>query len=388
MIRLVFTADNHLSRYYAKMTPEQLAKRRQRLREAWAQTVDFAIQKHAHLYLHGGDLFDMPDPRTSELVWVARQFQRLREAGIETLAIGGNHDVPKMRTEGATPLRIYNEVRVAHVFTKSTEVEWRTFDFDGLRLAVGGLSPDPRLVAGDDPLADVIVQPPAADVVLLLMHYAVEGTIYYEANEPILSKASIAALPGVHYLLVGHVHQERDVLVGDVRCCFPGSTERMTFGELETRPGFLYVELEGRGPARLHQRPIEPQPMHRLVIRTTDLPPQDPTGFVFQKIQECSHPELLLQCRLEGPLSRELYHSLRFFEIWRQGNELNAFFDLDRSYTYLADEAPRGGGHPTLQRVSPREEIEKVATALLSEASAEERDLIEEARRLVLERYG
>ncbi|MFQ5596016.1 MAG: DNA repair exonuclease, partial [Anaerolineae bacterium] len=71
MVHIVFTADNHLNKYYAKMSPDQLAQRRQRLREAWAQTVDYAVRERAHIYLHGGDLFDSPNPRTSELVWVA-----------------------------------------------------------------------------------------------------------------------------------------------------------------------------------------------------------------------------------------------------------------------------------------------------------------------------
>lgn len=47
MIRIVFTADNHLNKYYAKMTAEQLAKRRQRLRQAWVQTVDYTVSRGA-----------------------------------------------------------------------------------------------------------------------------------------------------------------------------------------------------------------------------------------------------------------------------------------------------------------------------------------------------
>ena len=229
MIHIVFTADNHLNKYYAKMSPDQLARRRQRLRQAWAQTVDYAIKEHAHIYLHGGDLFDSPNPRTSELVWVARQFQRLREAGLLICVIGGNHDVPKSRFGGATPQRIYNEVQVARCFTRATEVEWVTHTIDGTCIAIGGLSPDPRLGPDDDPLAGVTVEPPDADVVLLMAHYGVEGTLHPAIEEPQLSKASIAALQGIDYLLVGHVHERRTMKVGEVSVCFPGPTERRTF---------------------------------------------------------------------------------------------------------------------------------------------------------------
>lgn len=389
MIRIVFTADNHLNRYYAKMTADQLAKRRQRLREAWAKTVDYAIEKKCHLYLNGGDLFDMPNPRPSELVWVARQFQRLREAGVEILAIGGTHDVPKMRTEGATPQRIYDEVRVAHVFTKTTEVEFITFEIDSVTVAVGGLPPDPRLGRGDNPLEGVTIEPPEADIVLLLAHYGVEGTIHPEANEPVLSKASIAALKGVDYLLLGHVHERIKKKIGDVRVLVPGGTERMTFGELDSPTGFLYLEFRGKRRISLRSRHIElePQPMARLEIRTTDIPADDPTGYVFERVRDVSSPDLLLQCRLVGPLTRQMYHDLRFFDIWRLGSELDFFFDLDRKGVYLKDE-PRLSDGLDAERVSPRQEIERVAGELAAEASAEEQGLIEEAKKLVFERYG
>ncbi|MFQ5874663.1 MAG: exonuclease SbcCD subunit D [Dehalococcoidia bacterium] len=384
MIKIAFTADNHLNRYYAKMTADQLARRRQRLREAWAKTVDYAIEKKCHLYLHGGDLFDMPNPRPSELVWVARQFQRLREAGVEILAIGGTHDIPKMRTEGATPQRIYDEVKVAHVFTKTTEVEFVTFEIDSVTPAVGGLPPDPRLGRGDNPLKGVAIDPPDADIVLLLAHYGVEGTIHPEANEPVLSKASIAALKGVDYLLAGHVHQRQKMRIGDVRVLSPGPTERMTFGELEVPTGFLYLEFSGKRRIRLRSQHVElePQPMARLEIRTTDIPADDPTDYIFERVREISNPNLLLQCRLVGPLTRQMYHDLRFFDIWRLGNELNFFFDLDRKGVYLKDEPHLSEGFST-ERVSPSQEIERVAEELAAEADAEGRRLIEEAKELI-----
>jgi len=386
VVHIVFTADNHLSKYYAKMSPTQLARRRRWLREAWAQTVEYAIREGAHIYLHGGDLFDTPNPRTAELVWVARQFQRLREAGILTCMIGGNHDVPRTRLGGATPQRIYDEVRVAHCFTKTTEVEWIVHEVDGTRVAIGGLSPDPRLGPDEDPLDGVTIDPPEADVVLLMAHYGVEGTLHPAIEEPQIPKARIAALEGIDYLLVGHLHERRTMQIGSVTVCFPGPTERMTFGELGVRPGFLSMRFHGTRPVRskLHHIPVEPQPMQRLEIRTTDLPEDDPTGYVFQRLREVSHPDQLLQCRIEGPLSREMYHRLRFFDIWRLGNELNAYFDLDRSGVYIqALPAPELGHNP--HRVSPLQEIRHVADALAAECDdEEERALVEEAREWVV----
>ncbi len=402
MIRIVFTADNHLNRYYAKMTPTQLSERRQRLREAFAKTVDYAIEHGCHFYLHAGDLFDSPHPRTSELVWVARQFRRLKEAGIEILAIGGSHDVPKMRVDGATPQRIFDELGVARVFTKVTEVEFAEFEIEGMTIAIGGLPPDPRLRKEDDPLKDVEISPPEADVVLLLTHYGVEGKIHPKAEEPFLSKAAIAKLKGVDFLLAGHLHRMANLQIADVAVLIPGATERMTFGEVKNAPGFWYLEfrphrLDAAGPKgpspagkrvrhRLRYVRIKPQPMHRVEIRTTDLPPDDPTGYLLERIREVSRPDLLLQCRLEGPLTREVYHRLRFFDIWHVGNELNFFFELDKRGVYL-EAGRRPPSEPFAERMSVRKEIEVTAQAMMNEAGPEERGLIEEAKELIFSRY-
>ncbi|MBS1251891.1 MAG: putative metallophosphoesterase YhaO [Anaerolineales bacterium] len=371
------------------MSPDQLAGRRQRLRDAWTQTVDYAIRERADIYLHGGDLFDSPNPRTSELIWVARQFQRLRDAGALIAVIGGNHDVPKTRLGGATPQRIYNEVQVARCFTRTTEIEWLTHTVDGTRVAIGGLGPDPRLGPDDDPLAGVPIEPPDADVVLLMAHYGVEGTLHPAIEEPQLSKASVAALNGVDYLLAGHVHERRTMKIGDVAVCFPGPTERMTFGEIEAPTGFLALAFDGRRPnvkSEIRHRSIDVQPMKRIEIRTTNLPADDPTEYVFKRLRSASHPDQLLLCRIEGPVSRDLYHRLRFFDIWQLGNELNFYFDLDRrGVTVRALEMP-DTGHAS-ERVSPRQEIRRVAEGLAAGVDDEERGVIEEAQELILERW-
>jgi exonuclease SbcD len=130
MIRIICTADNHLGRYYGKMNARQLAERRARLRDAFAQVVDCAISKRAHFFFHCGDLFDRESPPPAELTFVAQQFQKLRDAGIRIYAISGNHDMPTA-SDGATPVRIYDALRAARVFTKRTEIEFDVVNIEG-----------------------------------------------------------------------------------------------------------------------------------------------------------------------------------------------------------------------------------------------------------------
>lgn len=394
MARIVFASDSHLNKHYGRMTPDQLAERRRRLRAALRATMDHARRERADLYLHGGDLFDGPNPRAVELVWTAGQFHRLHEAGVTCLLIGGNHDVPKTRHGGATPQRLFEEVGVARVFTNPTRVTWWTGEVDGLRLAIGGLPPDPRLEPGDDPL-DALqeeIVPPEADAVLLLTHYALEGRLHPLAEEPILRKASVAALAGrVDLILVGHVHEAAELDVAGVRVLFPGPTERLSFGELDVECGFAQIDIQkgpdGRAAIELQRVPLEPQPMRRETIRATDVPAEDPTGWLLDRIRAMSSPEQLLQVRLEGPLPREVYHALRSREAWALGQDLNFYFDLDRRGLSVRSEALPAAAAG--QRVSARGELRRLAGALRERAEDEaERALLDRALALALERYG
>lgn len=395
MLRIVFASDSHLNKHYARMTPDQLAARRGQIRGAWQQTVDFALAERAEVYIHGGDLFDGPNPRTSELIWTTEQFQRLADAGVRSFLIGGNHDIPKSRLAGATPQRLFETARMAQVFTDPTAVTWWSGEVGGVRLAIGGLPPDPRLPRDADPLAVLTapIQPPEADLVILVTHFAIEGTLHPQADEPVIRKSSVAALSGVvDYLLVGHIHVMRDHDVGGVKVISPGPTERLSFGEIDLRCGFAVLTVEGHRPCRVKSRHIhlDPQPMRRETVRATNVPAEAPTNYLAERVRAWSAPDQILQVRIEGPLPRETYQALRFLEVWQLGQDLNFYFDLDRHLLSIQADDPGElafvGGD---DRPSPRAEIARVADGFLRSAETDdERALVEAARALVLEQYG
>src|SRR5256714_10765646 len=142
IVRVVLTADNHLSAYSPKLSPAKLAERRRRLGMAFKQTVDTAIEHRAHLFIQAGDLFDSVDPRNREREFVAEQLMRLQSAGIRTFGVSGNHDTPRQRTEqgGFAPESIYHQLGGMHYFSSSDRLEPAQCDVAGLRLAIAGLS--------------------------------------------------------------------------------------------------------------------------------------------------------------------------------------------------------------------------------------------------------
>ena len=389
MIRIVFTADNHLNRYYAKMTREQLRARRKHIREAFRATVDFAITQRAHFYLHGGDLFDNPDPNPLELAYVAREFKRLQDHNVRVLAISGNHDMPRYLGESATPIRIYQELNALRVFGKRTEAEFETYEIDGTRIAIGGVAPDPRLAADADPLQDVTINAPEADVKILLLHGGVEDAVPPGFEDALYKKSTLASLKQIDYFLVGDIHNTNKLNVEHATVLIPGATERLTFGELKNEPGFYYLELDGKTPRKLTRKLLEPQPMRRHEILCGNLPADDPTTYIFEEIRAVSHEAQMLQLRMAGILDREAYHKLKFFDIWRLGSELNFYFDLDKSQVEIrARNADDFGNIVPDERVDVERELERVADELFDTAQDDDaRVMIQEAHAQVLNMY-
>ncbi len=392
MIRIVFTADNHLNRYYAKMSREQLRARRKQIREAFKETVDFAIKQGAQFYLHGGDLFDNPDPSPVELAYVAREFRRLQNHGVKILAISGNHDMPRYMGESATPIRIYQELDALRVFSKRAQVEFETFEIDGTRIAIGGLAPDPRADADTDPLQDVEIHAPEADVKILLLHGGVEDAVPPGFEEGVFKKSTIAALKQIDYFLVGDIHFTNKLNVEHATVLIPGSTERLTFGEIKNEPGFYYLEFDSDGarrPVKMTRKLIEPQAMRRHEIRCGNLPSDNPTEYVFEEIRAVSNAQQLLQLRMEGILEREQYHKLKFFDIWRLGSELNFYFDLDKSQIEIrARDADEHGNTVPEERVDVERELARIADEIFDAAeNDDERVMIQDARARVVNMY-
>lgn len=389
MIRIVFTADNHLNRYYAKMTRDQLRARRRRIRDAFKETVDFAIKQGAHFYLHGGDLFDNPDPNPLELAYVAREFKRLQDHGVKILAISGNHDMPRYMGDSATPIRIYQELDALRVFAKRTEVEFERFEIDGTSIAIGGIAPDPRAAPDTDPLDGLEISPPDADVKILLLHGGVEDAVPPGFEDALYKKSTIAALKQIDYFLIGDIHFTNKMSVEHATVLIPGSTERLTFGEIKNEPGFYYLELDGKRPVRVTRKLIDPQNMRRHELRCGNLPAENPTEYIFEEIRSISQNDQLLQLRMEGILDREAYHKLKFFDLWRLGSELNFYFDLDKSEVELrARGEDEFGNVVPEERVDVERELERVADELFDAAEDDDqRVLIQDARARVVNMY-
>lgn len=107
--RIVATADNHLNRFTARLTVTRFEERRGRLRRAFRDVVDAAIEMKAVALVLGGDTFDTIDPRNLERAPFARLLRRLRDAGVTNATREGQEAGNSLRAGQAANTGITEE---------------------------------------------------------------------------------------------------------------------------------------------------------------------------------------------------------------------------------------------------------------------------------------
>lgn len=364
------TGDNHLSPRLPRLSPQRREQRRERLCQAFGATVEYAITHHARIFAHVGDLFDNQTPSNRDRAYVGEALARLRQAGIVCLAIGGNHDTPRMRTEhgGAGPQWVYAALEGWRYFGAHDVLQPELLEINGMRIAICGLSNNPVAPSGSDPLAQTRVDDPSgvlaqADTGLLLLHAAIEGMSMPNEGERTVTVASLDALdPRFNVVVAGHIHRYAHQRIGARDVVVSGSTEVMEFGAHTGGAGFVWLELTRHGAQHIQHIHLDAQPRADIALSTENLwpgnrayvtgvtgdivgrdaalletaPAAPPLETVLKAMERCT-PDTITRLRLFGPLTREQYHQLPVREIMRLGQERTFSLDLDTRDLRLYD---------------------------------------------------
>ncbi|HUV54446.1 MAG TPA: DNA repair exonuclease [Candidatus Krumholzibacteriaceae bacterium] len=379
-MKAVITGDNHLNLYNQRLG-SRLSERRRRLGQAWRETVDYAIDHEADLYINTGDLFDQISPRNPPRASVVEAFRELKDAGVESFIIAGNHEAPGSIRDGASPHTVIREAGLATVFENRKDFGHRILDVRGTRVSIAGMSYDRNLPAGEDPLADKTV-PAGGDVNIALLHYSVERIAPPIWEEPVIKVESLQRNSHIHLYVMGHIHAHIDTRVGDSRILYPGATEHYNFGECGKQTGFCYAEL-APGEIQVEFIQTEAQPMSQVKLHTSTMDPDDPTETILQEINAASNHDGLLQLVLEGETAFEHYTMIDFPLVFDRGGRQNFYFE----YVDHIRPVVQGVEFTPTEGLNPRRELEAVAKKFREGAAEREQDLWSKAAEYALSYY-
>ncbi|GAB4569633.1 MAG: exonuclease SbcCD subunit D [Anaerolineae bacterium] len=309
MIKLLHFADLHLGmENYGRLDPQTgLSTRVHDFLAAFDKLIQFAEQESVDLVVFAGDAFKTRDPSLTYQREFARRIRRLAvELGIPTFLLVGNHDLPNASGR-AHAIELYDTLQVENVWvsrrpelyridTKRGPVQiislpWVTRSTMLTREESRGLS----LQELNDRMLDKLERSMTGEggliarldgniPAILVAHGSVQGAHYGSERSVLLGSDlilpnSIVLHPAFDYVALGHIHRHQ-VISESPLAIYPGSMERIDFGEAGEAKGFVAVEL-AKGTARWQFVDVGARPFVTIRAR---LDGDDPTQRVLDAI--------------------------------------------------------------------------------------------------------
>jgi exonuclease SbcD len=276
------------------------------VQEAYARAVDAILERDVDLVVHSGDVFDSVRPATHVIIGFLKQTARITaRADIPYLVIAGNHETPRLRTTTAA-LEYANLVNAysAHGF----EIDYHQIEVGD---SVVGVTLVPH---GAVATAGAVTPERGADINILVTHGLVPNL---EARQHEMGEANLYSgmLEGAFdYIALGHYHEFHRYKENSF---YAGATERFSFGEVASEPGFAIVEFDG-GVSVEHVK-IEARPMVDLpFIRARNLDARELTDEIRHQTENADLDGAVVRLRVydvrrgvASGLDRELVRDLQ-----------------------------------------------------------------------------
>lgn len=302
-MRVIHVADTHLGyrNFSGKLDPvRNLNQRECDVYDAWHAAIDVALEREPQLFIHAGDLFDSSRPSPRAIVEALTGFAKLRDAGIPAVVIAGNHSTPRFRSGGSV-FEILKEFGITAVWGAPETVR-----VNGLAVHCVPHEPQPEQLLED---IRSLALDGAANGNLLVLHAGLEGVRqdYHEVNEIALAPEDLAE--GEYaYVALGHLHRFQ---VPQLNAVYPGSLERLDFGDIEGEKAVVEVDLAaGAGSNNFIKRhSIPTRPMFDIAIACEGIGPSEVVAAIENEIAGLSVDQALVQLRLES-IQRDVWHSL------------------------------------------------------------------------------
>lgn len=295
-VRLVHFADAHIDiANYGRRDPQSgLPVRVMDFLNSLDQIVDRALEEEVDLVLFAGDAYKDRNPQpTFQREW-GRRMMRLSQGGIPTVLLVGNHDnapasgrahtlqefdtltIPHLHVAGridllgpadlGLPLQIVTIPWIArHAFMTRSELSSLSGDEIILRIEERVTEYVEELLDRADPDLPLI----------LLAHASVQGARYSSertvmlGQELVLTRALVADKRW-DYVALGHIHRHQSL--NEDRhppIVYPGSIERIDFGEASEEKGFVLAEVSP-GRSTWEFVPLQTRQFIDLPIETAD----------------------------------------------------------------------------------------------------------------------
>jgi len=283
MLKILHFADAHIDMAtYGRHDPETgLPIRVMDYLTSLDTIVDAAIDENVDLVIFAGDAYKDRNPApTYQREW-GKRIMRLSRAGIRTLLLVGNHDLSPALGR-AHALTEFSTLQVPHIRTldrptflgpdelwdlplQVIALPWISRSGMVAHLDIHGRDRKEIYEALEKRLTDLVENwikkaDPALPIVLTA-HASVQGASYGGERTVMLGgdlvlSGSLVKNPKLDYVALGHIHKPQNLNEdGHLPVVYPGSIERVDFGESGDDKYFVIAEVE-KGSTEVDWRPL------------------------------------------------------------------------------------------------------------------------------------
>lgn len=231
--------------------------------------VETAISEKVDMVIFAGDAYRDRNPQpTFQREWGGRMM-KLSRAGIPTLLVTGNHDVSPAQVR-AHSMQEFETLEPAYIHVVSKPVLLNPKDLDGVPVQILGIpwitraglvaSSRSKEALADDPartiesmlsdmIDDAIKKLDPELPTILAAHASVEGAKFgneqtIKIGKDVLLQPRLVCNPRFDYVALGHIHKYQNLNEGSYPpVIYPGSIERVDFGELNEDKGFVIADV-------------------------------------------------------------------------------------------------------------------------------------------------
>jgi exonuclease SbcD len=296
-IRVCHFADAHIDiANFGRLDPESaLPVRVMDFLRSLDQIVDAAIAEPVDLVIFAGDAYKGRNPQpTFQREW-GQRMMRLSQAGIPTVMLVGNHDVSPASGRANT-LQEFNTLQVPNVFVADRiarlgpaelgrpvqviTVPWVSRSRLLAREEILGQSMESVMALMEGKVAERIIQLiDTADPQLPLImtaHASVQGATYGSERAVMLGHELVLSGQIINdrrldYVALGHIHKHQALSAAGSQpaIVYPGSIERIDFGEVRERKGYVMADVS-RGQTDWRFVPLDTRRFIDLKVDTPD----------------------------------------------------------------------------------------------------------------------
>lgn len=270
-VRVLHFADAHIdiANYGRHDSTSLLPVRVMDFLQSLDQIVETAVTEMVDLVLFAGDAYKDRNPQpTFQREW-GKRMMRLSEAGIPTLLLVGNHDVSPA-TGRAHTLQEFKTLAVPHIHVADSirlftaeelgvpiqiiTVPWVSYSRIAAMDTAADLSRDTIFEEAENIVGDLVnkaIEAADPDLPLILTaHASVQGAVFGSERAVMLGSelvlgGSLVRDKRLDYVALGHIHKHQALSAKGTQppIVYPGSIERIDFGEVNERKGFVVAEV-------------------------------------------------------------------------------------------------------------------------------------------------